>query len=229
MVGVIEGVCEESDVPYFSCRGITSQSEMWGAGQRLLQRIRSGQRAGDQDPSGVEMSRDIRERPTFISLRLERDPGGYLEVDRIALNTDQLRRDYPPPNPLNQTIRGITPTPASNREGSWELDALDPDVLIGLINEHVRRYLDASLWESQRARPESERLKLTGQNWLAVAKYVSRKHRNGLDMPHVVKRSRHRWRSGLGTSWSRRRSVFPLTGSSTNCWSLAWTTSSANT
>jgi hypothetical protein len=31
LVGVIEGVCEELDVPFFSCRGYTSQSEMWGA------------------------------------------------------------------------------------------------------------------------------------------------------------------------------------------------------
>lgn len=35
LVGVIEGVCNELDVPYFSCRGYTSQSEMWGASLRL--------------------------------------------------------------------------------------------------------------------------------------------------------------------------------------------------
>jgi hypothetical protein len=42
LVGVIEGVCERWDVPYFSCRGYPSQSEMWGASQRLLRRIRRG-------------------------------------------------------------------------------------------------------------------------------------------------------------------------------------------
>src|SRR5207245_324853 len=36
LVGVIERVCSEFDVPYFSCRGYTSESEMWGAGQRLI-------------------------------------------------------------------------------------------------------------------------------------------------------------------------------------------------
>src|SRR5512139_1588276 len=36
LVGVIEGVCTDLDIPYFSCRGYTSQSEMWAAAQRLL-------------------------------------------------------------------------------------------------------------------------------------------------------------------------------------------------
>jgi hypothetical protein len=42
LVGVIEGVCQELDVPFFSCRGYTSQSEMWTAGQRLLKKIEEG-------------------------------------------------------------------------------------------------------------------------------------------------------------------------------------------
>src|SRR5579859_6671710 len=35
VAGVVEDVCKELDVPYFSCRGYTSQSEMWVGGQRL--------------------------------------------------------------------------------------------------------------------------------------------------------------------------------------------------
>jgi hypothetical protein len=67
LVGVIEGVCESLDVPYFSCRGYTSQSEMWVAAQRLGRYIKNGQRVvvlhfGDHDPSGLDMSRDIEQR-----------------------------------------------------------------------------------------------------------------------------------------------------------------------
>src|SRR6267142_4902679 len=43
LVGVIEGVCNELDVPYFSCRGYTSQSEMWGGAMRLKKHARAGQ------------------------------------------------------------------------------------------------------------------------------------------------------------------------------------------
>lgn len=73
LVGILEVACEPLDVPYFSCRGYTSQSEMWGASQRLLQRVNAGKKVtiihlGDHDPSGVDMSRDIFDRlAMFIS------------------------------------------------------------------------------------------------------------------------------------------------------------------
>jgi hypothetical protein len=67
LVGVLDSVCPGEDVPYFSCRGYTSQSEIWGAAQRLGEYIRGGQdvvivHLGDHDPSGVDMTRDIEER-----------------------------------------------------------------------------------------------------------------------------------------------------------------------
>lgn len=67
LVGVLEVACEPLDVPYFSCRGYTSQSEMWAASQRLLAQVRDGKRVtiihlGDHDPSGIDMSRDIGDR-----------------------------------------------------------------------------------------------------------------------------------------------------------------------
>jgi hypothetical protein len=73
LVGVIEGVCNTNRVDFFSCRGYTSQSEVWGAAQRLGQYLRGGQdvtilHLGDHDPSGIDMTRDIRDRLTlFIS------------------------------------------------------------------------------------------------------------------------------------------------------------------
>lgn len=73
LVGVIEDVCQRNDVPFFSCRGYTSQSEIWGAAQRLGQFIEAGQRVvvvhlGDHDPSGIDMSRDIEDRlQTFVT------------------------------------------------------------------------------------------------------------------------------------------------------------------
>lgn len=67
LVGVLEVACKPLDVPYFSCRGYTSQSEMWSAGQRLLAKVRAGKEVtvihlGDHDPSGIDMSRDIESR-----------------------------------------------------------------------------------------------------------------------------------------------------------------------
>lgn len=67
LAGVVQRAARTWGVPYFSCRGYVSQSELWGAGQRLGQKIEDGKRVlvlhlGDHDPSGIDMTRDIRDR-----------------------------------------------------------------------------------------------------------------------------------------------------------------------
>lgn len=69
LVGLLEVACRPLDVAYFSCRGYTSQSEVWVASQRLLAKIRAGKKVtiihlGDHDPSGIDMTRDIMDRLT---------------------------------------------------------------------------------------------------------------------------------------------------------------------
>ena len=71
LVGLLEVACKPLDVPYFSCRGYTSQSEVWAASQRFLEKIRAGKRLiiihlGDHDPSGIDMTRDITDRMTLF-------------------------------------------------------------------------------------------------------------------------------------------------------------------
>jgi hypothetical protein len=101
LVGVFERVCNELDVPLLSCRGYTSQSEMWAAGQRLLRYRKQKQTPiifhfGDHDPSGKDMSRDIADR-------LELFTHNAVEFQRLALNMDQVREYDPPPNPAKIT------------------------------------------------------------------------------------------------------------------------------
>jgi hypothetical protein len=100
LVGVIAGACERNDVPYFSCRGYTSQSELHGAAMRLVGYEKNGQdtvviHLGDHDPSGIDMTRDIQDR-----LRLF---GSNAEVHRIALTMEQVEQYDPPPNPAKLT------------------------------------------------------------------------------------------------------------------------------
>lgn len=66
-IGVVEGVCSANSVPYFSCRGYTSVSEIHSAAQRLRWHIENGNQVtilhiGDHDPSGLDMTRDIEDR-----------------------------------------------------------------------------------------------------------------------------------------------------------------------
>lgn len=144
LLGVITEVCQDLDVPFFSCRGYVSQSEMWAAGQRAEARMDDDQptliiHLGDHDPSGIDMTRDINDR-------LEMFMGG-LEVKRIALNMDQVDQYTPPPNPAKLTDSRIGAYIAEFGSESWELDALEPQVLVDLIEETVMAVRDEDLWE----------------------------------------------------------------------------------
>ena len=96
LVGVLESVCPSEDVDFFACRGYVSQSEMWAAAQRIERYIIAKQAVlvlhlGDHDPSGIDMTRDVRERlELFIREDLWNSAVNDLEVKRIALNMDQI-------------------------------------------------------------------------------------------------------------------------------------------
>ena len=168
LVGVIERVCARNDVGYFSCRGYTSQSEVWGAAQRLgtawAQKRRvareTGGRAkvvilhlGDHDPSGIDMTRDIDDR---LHMFMGKDYYGStadLEIRRLALNMDQVEQYSPPPNPAKLTDSRATGYIDLHGDESWELDALEPTVIVDLIQSNIDSVRDAGLWrESLRER-----------------------------------------------------------------------------
>jgi hypothetical protein len=150
LVGVLEVACQPLDVPYFSCRGYTSQSEMWGAAMRLLSQFRSGHalhiiHLGDHDPSGIDMTRDIQDR---LNLFLRHHVGHDIAVNRVALNMNQIRRYKPPPNPAKLTDSRAAGCVEQFGDESWELDALEPSVLNALITREVKKLRDEELWDA---------------------------------------------------------------------------------
>jgi len=147
LTGVIAGVCGDLDVPFFSCRGYVSQSEAWGAAMRIAgYKRRNGQSVvvlhlGDHDPSGIDMTRDIRDRfATF---------GVDIEIRRIALNMDQVIEKEPPPNPAKITDSRANGYIAEHGSDSWELDALEPQYLTDLIRRHIEGVLDRSIYDEE--------------------------------------------------------------------------------
>lgn len=159
LVGVIAGVCETNDVAYFSCRGYVSQSEMYDAAWRTA-RTWCSSTLGDHDPSGLDMTRDIRDRLELF-LSAEDVPWWMLDVRRIALNMDQIQVYDPPPNPAKVTDSRAAGYIAEHGRESWELDALDPPVLSGLIAEAIEDLRDPALWGEALEEMESEREQLT--------------------------------------------------------------------
>ena len=92
LVDIVGQACRPLDTPYFSCRGYTSQSEMWGA--------------------------DV-------------------YVKRVALTMNQISTYNPPPNPAKITDSRCGKYIAEYGDESWELDALEPQVITDLINNEV--------------------------------------------------------------------------------------------
>lgn len=172
LLGVIQGVCDANDVPYFSCRGYTSQTAMWEAAKRLI-RVETENRQhlvlihlGDHDPSGIDMTRDIEGRLNVF--------GCYPEVRRIALNMDQVTRYGPPPNPAKLTDSRAGSYISEFGDESWELDALDPAVMIALIQDEIEDCRDDATWQADTETQDYERNLLTAvhQRWPEVRSLV---------------------------------------------------------
>ncbi|MEU0522731.1 hypothetical protein [Streptomyces niveus] len=172
LVGVITGACQRNDVDYFSCRGYTSQSELWGAARRMKRYEQSGQKPvvihlGDHDPSGVDMTRDIQERLELF--------GATVDVRRIALNMDQVEEHQPPPNPAKLTDSRAAGYIEQHGHSSWELDALEPTLLDQLIEDEIHAWRDDALWDAATRAMERERdlLEAVSRRWSDVAVLVA--------------------------------------------------------
>ncbi len=173
LVGVIEAVCERNDVPFFSCRGYNSQSEMWRASQRLRLYSVKGQNSiiihlGDHDPSGKDMTRDTIDRLHIFT-------PNTIEVRRIALNMDQVEEYGPPPNPTKITDSRAADYIAEFGHESWELDALEPSVIVGLIQKEIDDIKHGPTWNKSIDREDEERQLLTdvSSRWAEVVDFIT--------------------------------------------------------
>lgn len=181
LVGVFEPICQELDVPVLSCRGYPSDSEVWGAAMRLCRYVEVGNQVpvilhfGDHDPSGVDMSRDIEDRLRLFGGSLLSD----LIMRRVALNFAQVQQYNPPSNPAKETDSRFVGYEKLHGNKSWELDALEPTVLAGLVRKHVSQFIDQDLYDDQITRQTKERKQLqkVSERWIDVEKFVRRKKR----------------------------------------------------
>jgi hypothetical protein len=155
LVGIVGQICEELDVNYFSCRGYVSQSEMWSAAQRLKRRQDQGQEVvllhlGDHDPSGKDMSRDIQDRLRIFETY-------NVEFHRLALNMNQIEKYNPPPNPAKLTDSRANKYINEFGYDSWELDALEPQVISDLIDTNVKKYRNDKLYKDMLKQEKKEK------------------------------------------------------------------------
>lgn len=127
-------------------RGYSSQSAMHSSAQRFIHQVGAGQKPvllylGDFDPSGEDMVRDIRERLYMFGVE-------DLEVRKLALTTEQIEQYNPPSNLAKKTDSRTEGFIAKHGDKSYEVDALDPEVLQQLLKDEIGEYLDWDKWDA---------------------------------------------------------------------------------
>ncbi len=157
---VIEKAVRPFRVGYMACKGYLSASEAYRAGKRMEDAISNGKsplviHLGDHDPSGLDMTRDNRERLELFSW-------DDVEVQRIALNRDQIDEFNPPPNPTKITDSRASGYIDEHGYTSWELDALPPNALVELIKAAIEPHIDPDPWEEALKRERYHRSLLRG-------------------------------------------------------------------
>lgn len=170
LIGIVSQACSKLDVPHFSCRGYTSQSEMWLAAQRFKRQGWRNSRTiihlGDHDPSGIDMSRDIQERMDLF--------GADVEVKRVALTMEQIETFNPPPNPTKLSDARATGYISKYGYECWELDALEPKVITELIENEVTALMDWDLFNSvvEKEKTDKNNIQKICDNYKSVISYL---------------------------------------------------------
>lgn len=166
LIGVIERPCHEWRIPYFACRGYASSSELYTAGKRLAWERAKGKHVvifhlGDHDPSGLDMTRCNDDAIALYGRRMG------VDVQRLALNMDQVEHYDPPPNPAKETDSRFGEYCAQYGSESWELDALDPQVIEQLINGAVSGIVDIDQFNADKYAEEQNQkaLETLYENW----------------------------------------------------------------
>ncbi len=143
--GVISRVTEKYHVRLMVNRGYSSATAMHDASERIISANKRGKEStilylGDHDPSGMDMVRDIRGRLLEF--------GADVEVEHCALLDEQIEKYNPPPNPAKVTDPRAGKYIERYGKTSWEVDALTPTVLNGIIQKKIETMIDHSKYRA---------------------------------------------------------------------------------
>lgn len=167
--GVLLPVCMQNGIRFTANRGYSSQSLLYETGQRLRRKLDEGKNVivfylGDHDPSGIDMTRDVLDRLTMFTadeITLEGEVlDSNIQVERLALNIDQVRKWQPPENPAKTTDSRYAQYIRLYGTSSWELDAIEPATLGELVNVAISKYRDDDLYNNALAKEAKMRTDL---------------------------------------------------------------------
>jgi len=161
LASVLQPIASRFQIGFQMNKGYCSQTAMYDASKRLIEKAEDGRSitilyAGDHDPSGEDMVRDIHDR-------LDMFGRGDIEVEvcKIALTKEQVTRYKCPPNPAKFSDPRATDYIAKHGRQSWEVDALDPKVMREIAQKEILARLDRGLYDAQIKREKTETAELT--------------------------------------------------------------------
>ncbi len=140
-------------VKVYAARGYSSFTSVYEAAQdirRLMIPVKVLQLT-DFDPSGEDMVRDLEDR-------LTRYGATDIELEKIALTSDQVASLGLPPMPAKKSDPRYDRFAASYGDQVVELDALPPDELERIVSTAIKDLIDQGVWnaETEKARQERE-------------------------------------------------------------------------
>ena len=99
-----------------------------------------------------------------------------MEVRRLALNYDQIAQHDLPPNPAKQTDTLYDAYRARFGDESWELDALEPNVISDIIENEILSIRDEECWAEMIEQEQRERnvLHAVSDRWEEVVQFIER-------------------------------------------------------
>ena len=148
--GVFEHPCMTAGVGLAPCKGYPSITFLNEARKRFADAIKSNKNPiilyfGDYDPSGVDIPRSIHKN-------LQR-MGIDVEVERIALNPEQIKQMKLPGVPSKRTD---SRTKNWNGDSVVELDAVEPRILARICEDAIEECFDKTLYDELKEKEDKE-------------------------------------------------------------------------
>jgi len=159
MESVLKPIADKYHI-YFGCnKGYSSASTMFDLANRLNKQMNNNKDAyilylGDHDPSGLDMIRDIRER---IYEFVDSSNKEMFKVIPLALNMKQIKQYNPPPNPAKIKDPRAEKYLEEFGNSSWELDALEPKVLMDIAENGILELIDIEKYNEWIDREDREK------------------------------------------------------------------------
>lgn len=161
---VLKPIADRWHIFFTVNRGFNSATTTYQLAGRLQQFIEAGRDVvclyiGDHDPSGLEMIRDMRARLTEI-LQFRQVQIDAFAFQPVALTFEQVQQYQPPENPAKKTDSRFNGYQRQFGDGSWEVDALRPEVMTDIVDQAIRQFVDEDMFNRVIAEEDTDKARL---------------------------------------------------------------------